>query len=84
MCWGGGLEPHFRVLFSAIFHGVSRENFHQGRNLRNWAEAKVWSFVAALHTKFLCVLVVIRFARDVKNPCITRFDVRALLIREFG
>jgi hypothetical protein len=24
MCWGG-LEPRFRVLFSAIFHGVSSE-----------------------------------------------------------
>jgi hypothetical protein len=30
---GPGLEPHFRVLFSAIFHGVSLGNFHQGRNL---------------------------------------------------
>jgi hypothetical protein len=30
---GGGLEPAFRVLFSAIFHGVSLGNFHQGRNL---------------------------------------------------
>jgi hypothetical protein len=26
----GGLEPHFRVLFSAIFQGFTRENFHQG------------------------------------------------------
>jgi hypothetical protein len=48
----GGLEPHIRVLFSAIFQGFTRENFHQGRNLWNWAEAKVWSFVAALQTKF--------------------------------
>jgi hypothetical protein len=30
---GGGLEPHFRVLFSAIFQGFTRENFHQSRNL---------------------------------------------------
>jgi hypothetical protein len=28
----GGLEPAFRVLFSAIFHGVSLGNFHRGRN----------------------------------------------------
>src|ERR1700731_2088279 len=28
----GGLEPHFRVLFSAIFQGFTRENFYQGRN----------------------------------------------------
>src|SRR5580692_706371 len=31
-CARGGLEPHFRVLFSAIFHGVSLGDFHQGRN----------------------------------------------------
>ena len=30
---GGGLELHFRVLFSAIFHGVSLGIFHQGRKL---------------------------------------------------
>jgi hypothetical protein len=29
----GGLEPALRVLFSAIFHGVSLGNFHQSRNL---------------------------------------------------
>ena len=29
----GGLEPAFRVLFSAIFQGVTLGNFHQGRNL---------------------------------------------------
>jgi|HubBroStandDraft_6_1064221.scaffolds.fasta_scaffold8003501_1 hypothetical protein len=28
----GGLEPHFRILFSAIFQGVTLGNFHQGRN----------------------------------------------------
>jgi hypothetical protein len=38
---GGGLESHFRVLFSAIFQGVSLGNFHQGRNLWKVAEAKV-------------------------------------------
>jgi hypothetical protein len=38
---GRGLEPDFRVLFSAIFHVVSLRNFHQGRNLWKWAEAKV-------------------------------------------
>jgi hypothetical protein len=30
---GGGLEPAFMVLFSAIFHGVSLGNFHQGSNV---------------------------------------------------
>jgi hypothetical protein len=28
----GGLEPHFRILFSAIFQGVTLGNFHHGRN----------------------------------------------------
>jgi len=28
-----GLEPHFGLLFSAIFQGVTLGNFHQGRNL---------------------------------------------------
>ena len=49
---GGGLEPHFRVLFSAIFHGVSLRNFHQGRNLWKIAEAKVWSFLVNQRTFF--------------------------------
>jgi hypothetical protein len=34
----GGLEPHFRVLVSAIFHGVSMGNFHQGGKLWNRVE----------------------------------------------
>jgi hypothetical protein len=38
---GGGLEPAFRVLFSAIFHGVSLRNFHQGSNRRKVAEEKL-------------------------------------------
>ena len=50
---GGGLEPHFGGLFTAIFHGISLENFHQGRNLRKVAEAKVWSFWS-IHVHFLC------------------------------
>jgi hypothetical protein len=37
----GGLEPAFRVLFSAIFHGVSLENFHQSSNLRKGVESKL-------------------------------------------
>ena len=34
-------------------------NFHQGRNRWKRAEAKVWSFVAVLHTKFACVWIVV-------------------------
>ena len=55
----GGLEPGFRVLFSASFEGVSLGNFHQSRNRWKLAEAKVWHFVAALHTNFLYVLGVL-------------------------
>ena len=60
----GGLEPHFRVLFSAIFQGVTQGNFHQGRNLWKGAEAKVWSFVADLDTNFLCVLMIVASPRE--------------------
>jgi hypothetical protein len=67
LLWGG-LEPHFRVLISAIFQGFTQDNFHQGRNLWNRAEAKVWSFVAALHTKFSYVLVVLPFYGISKIP----------------
>ena len=38
---GGGLEPAFRALFSAIFHSVSLGNFHQGSSLWNGAEEKL-------------------------------------------
>jgi hypothetical protein len=34
-------------------------NFHQGRNLWKWAEAKLWYFVAALHTNVACVLIIV-------------------------
>jgi hypothetical protein len=34
-------------------------NFYQGRNLWKWAETKVWYFVAALHTNFLCVVIAV-------------------------
>jgi hypothetical protein len=65
----GGLEPDLRVLFSAIFHAVSLWNFHQGRNLWKWSEAKVWSFVVYLPTNFLCVLIIVYpFRGDVKIP----------------
>ena len=47
---GGGLEPRFRVLFSAIFHGVSLGNCHQGRKWRILAEAKLLQTAASLPT----------------------------------
>ena len=52
---GGGLEPHFRVLFSAIFMVFSLGNFHQGRKLWKVAEAKVWSILVNPRTFFMCV-----------------------------
>ena len=60
---GGGLEPHFRVLFSAIFQGVSLGNFHPGGNLWKVAEAKVWSFLVSSRTFFMCVLIIFRAAK---------------------
>jgi hypothetical protein len=69
MVLGGGLEPDFRGLFSAIFHGASLGNFHQGRNLWKWAEAKVWSFVVNLRTNFLCVLIIVSLSTEMRrNP----------------
>jgi hypothetical protein len=67
----GGLEPHFRVLFSAIFHGVSLGNFHQGRNLWKVAEAKVWSFLVSA-----AYIFYVRFShlRAVKIPVKRVFD----------
>jgi hypothetical protein len=55
---GGVFEPHLRVLFSAIFPGVSLENFHQGRNLWKVAEAKVWSVLVSPRTFFVWVLII--------------------------
>jgi len=38
---GGGLEPDFRVLFSAIFHTFAEENCRWRRKQWNLAEAKL-------------------------------------------
>ena len=65
---GGGLEPHFRVLFSAIFQGVSLGNFHQGRNLRKVAEAKVWSILVNPRTFFMCVLIIFYLPSEQSAP----------------
>ena len=54
---GGGLEPAFRVLFSAIFH-----EFRLGISIRVEICGKEWNqncsfFVVKLLTKFSCVFV---------------------------
>src|SRR5271166_811247 len=68
---GRGLEPHFRVPFSAIFQGVSLGNFHQGRNLWKVAEAKVWSILVNPRTFFMCVLIVFYLpSAGCENPTI--------------
>jgi hypothetical protein len=46
----GGLEPHFRVLLSAIFQGVTLGNFHQGRKHWKVVEAKLLQTAASLRT----------------------------------
>jgi hypothetical protein len=65
---GEGLEPHFRVLFSAIFQSVSLGNFHQGRNLWKAAEGKVWSFLVDLRQTVDASLAL-------QHPSTTRFHV---------
>ena len=56
---GGGLEPHFRVLFSAIFQG-----FPWGVSIRveicgSERKQKCSFFVVKLLTKFSCVLAIV-------------------------
>ena len=58
---GGGLEPHFRVLFSAIFH-----MFPSGISIGVAICGKEWNqncsfFVVKLFTKFSCVLTIADF-----------------------
>ena len=52
---GGGLEPHFRVLVSTLFHLIAQVNCRQGGKQWNLAEAKVWRIVADLRTRSSCV-----------------------------
>ena len=73
---GRGLEPHFKVLFSAIFQGVSLGNFHQGRNLWKVAEAKVWSILVNPRTFFMCVLIIFYLpSAGCENPFLIRGTV---------
>ena len=51
MC-SGGLEPHFGVLLSAIFQGVSLGNFHQRGKQWKVVEAKLLQ----IYVHFLCWL----------------------------
>ena len=69
----GGLEPGFRVLLSAIFHGVSLLNFHEGSNLWKGVESKLYLIVVGLRTFFLCVLIFLYPSRARGNPSIARF-----------
>ena len=59
MCSGGDLNPILGVCFPLFSVGVSLGNFRQGRKRRILAEEKLWRFVAALHTNFVYVLVVL-------------------------
>ena len=47
---GGGLEPHFRVLFSAIFHGVPSEIAIRVENGGSLVETKLLQTAASLRT----------------------------------
>ena len=55
MC-SGGLEPHFGVLLSAIFQGVSLGNFHQRGKQWKVVEAKLLQTAANLRTFFVLVI----------------------------
>ena len=66
-----GLEPAFRVLFSAIFHGVSLGKFHQGRKRRILVEGKLLQSVANLRTFFLRVLIF-RYPFTARQKVISR------------
>jgi hypothetical protein len=52
----GGLEPAFRVLFSAIFHGVAWEKCQSGRKHWKAVEAKLLQTAASLRTFFVLVM----------------------------
>jgi hypothetical protein len=67
----GGLEPAFRVLFSAIFHGVSLGKFHQGRKRRILVEGKLLQSVAHLRTFFPRVLII-RYPFPARQKMISR------------
>jgi hypothetical protein len=53
---GGGLEPRFGVLFSAIFHGIAQGNCHQRGKQWKVAEAKLLQTAASLRTCFALVI----------------------------
>ena len=56
MCSGGGLEPHFRVLFSAIFQSIAQGNCHQRGKQWKAVEAKLLQTAASLRTFFVLVI----------------------------
>ena len=53
---GGGLEPRFRVLFSAIFHSIAQGNCHQRGKQWKVVEAKLLQTAASLRTCFVLVI----------------------------
>ena len=52
----GGLEPRFRVLFSAIFHSIAQGNCHQRGKQWKVVEAKLLQTAASLRTSFALVI----------------------------
>src|SRR5208282_5382352 len=52
----GGLEPAFRVLFSAVFHGVALNKRWSGRKHWKAVEAKLLQTAASLRTFFVLVI----------------------------
>jgi hypothetical protein len=52
---GGGLEPHFRVLFSAIFHGVPSEIAIRVENGGFWRKQNCCKLLQ-VYVHFICGL----------------------------
>ena len=61
---GGGLEPHFRVLFSAIFHGVPSEIAIRVEN-RGFLRKQNCCKLLQVYVYFICVLCFIKIARPI-------------------
>jgi hypothetical protein len=67
---GGGLEPRFRVLFSAIFHGVPSEIAIRVENRRFWRKQNCCKLLQ-VYIHFVCGLYLIGIARPVSVVLVT-------------
>ena len=64
MLCSGGLEPRFRVLFSAIFHGVPSEIAIRVENGGFWRKQNCCKLLQ-VYVHFVCGLYLIKIAHPV-------------------